>query len=191
MWGEPWTAHSVFRRWKRSRALSRRCHRSLATCQAMHGDAVKARSGREMTKWLCRPGFSQARPSRPRGIDSSHWLFSQCFRAPSPNTAERSQSINGHESRKRNFGRQSSISCQAMHGDAVKARPGREMTKWRCRPGFSEARPFRPSGFDFSQWLLSQRFHAPSPNIAERSQSINVHRSRKRNCGCQSSISCV
>ena len=45
------------------------------------------------------------------GFDSSHWLFSQCFRAPSPNSAERSQSINGHQSRKRNFGRQSSISC--------------------------------------------------------------------------------
>ena len=47
------------------------------------------------------------------GFDSSHWLFSLCFRAPSPNsnTAERSQSINGHQSRKRNFGRQSSFSC--------------------------------------------------------------------------------
>ena len=57
LWGEPWTTRSVFRRWKRSRALSRalrfrrwkrsralsrRCHRSLATCQTMHGDAVKA-----------------------------------------------------------------------------------------------------------------------------------------------------
>ena len=49
-----------FRRWKRSRALSRRCHRSLATCQAMHGDAVKARPGREKTKWRGRPGFSLA-----------------------------------------------------------------------------------------------------------------------------------
>ena len=38
-------------------------------------------------------------------------LFSQCFRAPSPNTTERSQSINGHQSRKRNFGHQSLISC--------------------------------------------------------------------------------
>ena len=46
-----------FRRWKRSRALSRRCHRSLATCQAMHGDAVKARPGREKTKWRYRPGL--------------------------------------------------------------------------------------------------------------------------------------
>ena len=32
-----------FRRWKRSRALSRRCHRPLATCQAMHGDLVTQR----------------------------------------------------------------------------------------------------------------------------------------------------
>ena len=39
-----------FRRLKRSRVFSRRCHRSLATCQAMHGDAVKARAGREKTK---------------------------------------------------------------------------------------------------------------------------------------------
>ena len=45
------------------------------------------------------------------GFESSHWLFSLCFRAPTPNTAERSQSINGHQSRKRNFGHQSSISC--------------------------------------------------------------------------------
>ena len=75
LWGEPWTTRSVFRRWKRSRALSRRCHRSLATCQAMHGDAVKARPGREMTKWRCRLGFYQARPFRPWGFDSSHWFF--------------------------------------------------------------------------------------------------------------------
>ena len=39
-----------FRRLKRSRVFSRRCHRSLATCQAMHGDAAKARAGREKTK---------------------------------------------------------------------------------------------------------------------------------------------
>ena len=45
------------------------------------------------------------------GFGSSHRLFSQYFRAPSLNTAERSQSINGHQSRKRNLGRQSSISC--------------------------------------------------------------------------------
>ena len=46
-----------FRRWKRSRALSRRCHRSLAACQAMNGDAVKARPGREKTKGRYRPGL--------------------------------------------------------------------------------------------------------------------------------------
>ena len=51
-----------FCRWKQSRALSRRCHLSLATCQAMHCAAVKARPSREKTKWRCRPGFSQARP---------------------------------------------------------------------------------------------------------------------------------
>ena len=47
------------RRWKRSRAFSRRCHRSLAACQAMHGDpgdAARARLGREKTKWRCRQG---------------------------------------------------------------------------------------------------------------------------------------
>ena len=54
-----------FHRWKRSRALSRRCHRSLATCQAMHGDAVKTRPGREKTKWRCSPGFSLARRFDP------------------------------------------------------------------------------------------------------------------------------
>ena len=51
-----------FRRWKRSRAFSRRCHRSLATCQGMHGDAVKARPGREKTKWRSRSEFFLARP---------------------------------------------------------------------------------------------------------------------------------
>ena len=57
-------------------------------------------------------------PFRRRGFDSSHWLFSQCFRAPSPNTVERSQSINGHQNwkLKRNFGRQSSISCVSKMG---------------------------------------------------------------------------
>ena len=38
-------------------------------------------------------------------------VFSQCFRVPYPNTAEKSQSVNGHQNRKRNFGRQSTISC--------------------------------------------------------------------------------
>ena len=68
MWGEPRTARSVFRRWKRSRALSRRCHRSLDTCQAMHGDAVKARPGLEMTKWRWVPPrvFSSSSVSTPR-----------------------------------------------------------------------------------------------------------------------------
>ena len=57
-------------------------------------------------------------PFRRRGFNSSHWLFSQCFRAPSPNTVERSQSINGHQNwkLKRNFGRQSSISCVSKMG---------------------------------------------------------------------------
>ena len=44
-----------FRRWKRSHAFSRRCQRSLATCQAMHGDAVKARPGRGKTKMVVPP----------------------------------------------------------------------------------------------------------------------------------------
>ena len=69
---------------ERSRALSRRCHRSLATCQAMHGDAVKARPGREKTV----PPRVLTRPFRRGGFHSSHWLFSQCLRAPSPNTAK-------------------------------------------------------------------------------------------------------
>ena len=40
--------------------FSRRCHRSLAACQAKHGDrgdAARARLGREKTKWRCRQGF--------------------------------------------------------------------------------------------------------------------------------------
>ena len=96
-----------FRRWKRSRALSR-CHRSLATCQAMYSEG-KARSRED--EMAVPPRVLSGSSFRPWGFDSSHWLFSQCFRAPSPNTAERSQSIHGHQSRKRNFGRQSSISC--------------------------------------------------------------------------------
>ena len=49
-----------FRRWKRSRAFSRRCQRSLATCQAMHGDAVKARPGREKTKMVAAQGSNSS-----------------------------------------------------------------------------------------------------------------------------------
>ena len=58
LWGEPWTLR--FRRWKRSRAFSRRCQRSLATCQAMHGDAVKARPGREKTKMVAAQGSNSS-----------------------------------------------------------------------------------------------------------------------------------
>ena len=48
-----------------------------------------------------------------QGLDSSHWLFSQCFRAYSPNTDKQLGPINSHQSRKRSlgFGHQSSISC--------------------------------------------------------------------------------
>ena len=81
----------------------------------MHGDAVKARPGREKTKMVVPPKVL-IRPFRRWGFDSSHWLFSRCFHAPSPNTTEKSQSTNGHQSRKRNFGRQSSISCAWKKG---------------------------------------------------------------------------
>ena len=78
----------------------------------MHGDAVKP-EGKAPSKEdeMAMSPWVLTRPFRCWGFDSSHWLFSQCFPAPSPNTVERSQSINGHQSRKRNFGRQSSISC--------------------------------------------------------------------------------
>ena len=81
----------------------------------MHGDAVKARPGREKTKMVVPPKVL-TRPFRRWWFNSSYWLFSRCFHAPSPNTTERSQSINGHQSRKRNFGRQSSISCAWKKG---------------------------------------------------------------------------
>ena len=109
LWGEPCTARSVFVDGNEVVPFSRRCQRSLATCQAMRGDAVKARPVERRRKWW--PPRALNRPFRRWGFDSSHWLFSQCFRASSPNNTERSQSINGHQSRKRNFGHQSSISC--------------------------------------------------------------------------------
>ena len=65
-------------------------------------------------KWW--PPTVLTRPFRRWRFDSSHWLFSQGFRAPSPNTTEGSQSISGHQSRKRNFGPQSSISCAWKKG---------------------------------------------------------------------------
>ena len=114
-----------FRRWKRNRALSRRCHRSLATSQAMHGDAVKARPGREKTKWRCRQGSLWLVRFDPEdSIPRIGCFLRALIRAPSPNTAERSQSINGHQSQKRNFGRQSSISCVVKSWDG-KRRTGR------------------------------------------------------------------
>ena len=60
----------------------------------MHGDAVKARPGREKTKMVVPPKVL-TRPFRRWWFNSSHWLFSRCFHSPSPNTTERSQSING------------------------------------------------------------------------------------------------
>ena len=79
-----------------SRALSRRCHPSPAACQGMHGDAVKARPGRENfedemavpLRVLTRRAVSALR------IRFLHWLFSQCFRAPSLNTAEKEVRVN-------------------------------------------------------------------------------------------------
>ena len=38
----------------------RECQRSLATCQAMHGDAVKARPGREKTKMVAAQGSNSS-----------------------------------------------------------------------------------------------------------------------------------
>ena len=99
LWGEPWTARSVFV--DENEVVPFRGDVTdlwLLAWNARWRSEGKARSRED--EMAVSPGF-----------DSSHWLFSLCFRAPSPNTAERSQSINGHQSRKRNFGRQSSISC--------------------------------------------------------------------------------
>ena len=114
LWGEPWTARSVFvdgsevvpfrgdvkDPWR----LAKQC----TVTQWRQGPVERRR------KWW--PPRVLTRPFRRWGFDSSHWLFSRCFRAPSPNTTERSQSINGHKSRKRNLGRQSSISCAWKNG---------------------------------------------------------------------------
>ena len=101
LWGEPWTARSVlvdgnevvpFRGdVKDLWLLAKQC----TVTQWRQGPVEWRRKG-----WPLRV---LTRQFRRWGFDSSHWLFSQCFRAPSPNTTERSQSIHGHQSRKRNF----------------------------------------------------------------------------------------
>ena len=115
LWGEPWTARSVFVDGnevvpfrgdvKDLWLLAKQC----TVTQWRQGTVERRR------KWW--PVLT--RPFRRWGFDSSHWLFSQCIRAPPPNTTERSQSINGHQSRKRNFGPQSSISCAWKKGKEI------------------------------------------------------------------------
>ena len=56
LWGEPWTACFVFVDGNEAVPF-RGDVTDLSTCQAMHGDAVKATPCREKTKWWCRPGF--------------------------------------------------------------------------------------------------------------------------------------
>ena len=114
LWGEPWTARSVFIDGnevvpfrgdvKDLWLLAKQC-----TVKQWRQGPVERRR-----KWW--PPRVLTRPFRRWGFDSSHWLFSQWFRAPSPNTTERSQSIQGRQSRKRNFGPQSSISCEWKKG---------------------------------------------------------------------------
>ena len=114
LWGEPWTARSVYVDGnevvpfrgdvKDFWLLAKQC----TVTQWRQGPVERRR------KWW--PPRVLTRPFRRRGFDSSHWLFSQCFRAPSPNTTKRSQSVNGHQSRKRNFGPRSSNSCAWKKG---------------------------------------------------------------------------
>ena len=114
LWGEPWTARSVFV--DGNQVVPFRGDVKDLWLLAKQCTVTQWRQGpvKRRRKWW--PPRVLTRPFRRWGFDSSHWLFSQCFRAPSPNTTERSQSINGHHGRKRNFGPQSSNSCAWKKG---------------------------------------------------------------------------
>ena len=100
------------RRWKRSRAfrgdvtdlwlLAKQCT-VIPVTQRGQGSVERRRNGGAAKG-------SNSSVSRLR-IRFLPLVFSQCFRVPYPNTAEKSQCMNGHQNRKWNFGRQSTISC--------------------------------------------------------------------------------
>ena len=145
LWGEPWTARSVFVDGnqvvpfrgdvKDLWLLAKQC----TVTQWRQGPVERRR------KWW--PPRVLTRPFRRWGFDSSHWLFSQCFRAPSPNTTEWSQSINGHQSRKRNFGPQSSISCAWKKG-----KERQNACRKKSRSSFSQRAAEHPM-----QWVKKQK----------------------------------
>ena len=118
LWAEPWLACAPFV--DGNEVVPFRGDVSDLWLRAKQSTAdVKASLCRKKTKWRCRQ-FAKVRNPPFRicwGFDPSLWLFTQCFRAHSPNPAERIASINWpitHQSRKRNFGRQSSTSSSCV-----------------------------------------------------------------------------
>ena len=101
--------------WERILALSRRCLRSLATCQIKEStaDAIKARLCREKTKWRCCQFVKFRSPPISNSIPRFCLLsaFEHILRTL-PKESRRSINIS-HQSRKRNFGRQSRSSTSS------------------------------------------------------------------------------
>ena len=92
-----------FRRWKRSRALN---FEEMSPISGYLPSNARWRSegkARPRENEMAVPPRVLTRQFRRWDFDSSHWLFYQCFRAPSSNTSERSQSNNGRPKSKAEF----------------------------------------------------------------------------------------
>ena len=115
LWGEPRTARSVFAIDDGNEVVLFEEMSPISGCLPSHArwsrwrSEGKARSRED--EMAVPPRVLTRRPVSMLRIRFLPLVFSQCFRVPYPNTAEKSQSINGHQNRKRNFGRQSTISC--------------------------------------------------------------------------------